>query len=94
MFWSTVCQYRYATAVTDYGIPVPSQLVFDVEATSLCTNISTTDDGIYEESESFVVSMSSTSTSVSVSGSTATVLITNNDGLLPIIQWSFYCLTL
>ena len=63
----------------DYGVPVPSQLSFDVGVSSLCTNITTTDDEVYEENESFTVSLSSTSSNVDVSGSIATVLITDDD---------------
>ena len=67
--------------MTDYEIPVPSQLVFGVGVSTLCTNITTTDDEIYEENESFAVLLSSTSSNVDVSGSTAAVLITDNDGV-------------
>ena len=65
----------------DYGVPVPSQLFFDVGISGLCTNIMTTNDEVYEDNESFTVSLSSTSSNVDVSGSIATVLITNNDGI-------------
>ena len=66
--------------MTDFGIPNPSQLVFDVDVNSACTGITTDNDGIYEENETFSVSLSSTSDSVDIAVSTATVQITNNDG--------------
>ena len=65
----------------DYGVPVPSQLFFDVGIPGLCTNIMTTNDQVYEDNESFTVSLSSTSSNVDVSASIATVIITNNDGM-------------
>ena len=68
--------------MNDYGTPIPSQLVFDVGVSNLCTDITTTDDNVYEGNESFLVSLFSTSAGVAVSGSTATVVITNNDGTL------------
>lgn len=65
----------------DYGIPVPSQLLFNVGVSSLCIDISTTDDDVYEDDELFTVSLSSTSDNVDVSSSITTILITNNDGM-------------
>jgi hypothetical protein len=65
--------------VTDFGIPVPSQLVFNVGVTSVCTSITTDDDTTHEENESFSVALSSTTNNVNVGISTATVLITDND---------------
>ena len=68
--------------MTDFGIPVPSQLVFNVGVTSVCTSITTDDDTTHEENESFSVALSSTTNNVNVGISTATVLITDNDGML------------
>ena len=67
--------------MSDYGIPVPSQLVFVAGLSTHCTDITTTDDVVYETTESFTVELSSTSGNVDVSGSVATVLITDNDGM-------------
>ena len=60
--------------MSDYGVPVPSQLVFAVGVSSLCTDVTTTDDGVYEENESFTVSLLSRG-NVDIT----TVTITNND---------------
>ena len=62
--------------VDDYGTPVPSQLVFGVGVSNLCTDITTTDDDVHEGNESFLVSLFSTTGNV---GNTATVLIIDND---------------
>ena len=64
--------------MNDHGIPVPSQLVFDVGVSSLCTDITTTDDVAYEENESFTLLLSG---NVDISEDTATVLILDNDGI-------------
>ena len=64
--------------MSDYGVPVPPQLVFDVGVSSLCTDIPTTDDGVYEENELFTVSLLSRG-NVNVSHSITTVIITNDD---------------
>lgn len=66
--------------VTDFGTPIPSQLVFDVETSTVCTGIATIDDDIYEENETLSVSLSSTSDGVSIIIGSATVEIINNDG--------------
>lgn len=66
--------------VTDFGTPIPSQLVFDVETSTVCTTIATVDDDIYEENETLSVSLSSTSDGVSIIIGSATVEIINNDG--------------
>ena len=66
----------------DFGIPVPSQLLFNVGTTIVCTDITTRDDTIHEENESFSVALSSTSNSVVIGGGTATVQITDNDSEL------------
>ena len=68
----------------DYGIPVPSLLVFPVGITSRCTDIPIINDDIYEGSESFTVSLVSSSSSVNVSGSSAGVLIIDDDGMMMI----------
>ena len=67
--------------MSDYGIPIPSQLVFDVGVSSLCTDVATTDDAVYEENESLNVFLSSTSENVDITGNLATILIINNDGM-------------
>ena len=67
--------------MSDYGTPVPSQLVFVAGLSTRCTDITTTDDVVYETNESFTVALSSTSGNVDISGSLATVLITDNDGM-------------
>ena len=56
------------------------QLVFQVGATRACTSIVTVDDDIYEEDETFSVSLSSTSDRVVITLSSATVQIIDNDG--------------
>lgn len=66
--------------VTDFGTPIPSQLVFDVATSTVCTGIATTDDDIYEENETLSVSLSSTSDGVNIIIGSATVEIINNDG--------------
>ena len=62
-------------------MPVPSQLVFDVGVSSLCTEITTIDDGVFEGNETFLVSLTSANANVDVSGSTATVVIRDIDGI-------------
>ena len=62
-------------------MPVPSQLVFDVGVSSLCTDITTIDDGVFEGNETFLVSLSSANANVDVSGSTATVVIIDTNGI-------------
>ena len=64
--------------MNDHGIPVPSQLVFDVGVSSLCTDITTTDDVVYEGNESFTLFLSG---NVDISDDTATILILDNDGM-------------
>ena len=64
--------------MNDHGIPVPSQLVFGVGVSSLCTDITTTDDVVYEENESFILLLSG---NVDITEDTATVLILDNDGI-------------
>ena len=54
--------------------------MFDIGATTGCTNIATVDDNIHEEDEIFFVSLSSISDSVVITLSSATVRITDNDG--------------
>ena len=54
--------------------------MFQVGATRACTSIVTVDDDIYEEDETFSVSLSSTSGSVVITLSSATVQIIDNDG--------------
>lgn len=66
--------------VTDFGTPIPSQLVFDVDISTVCTTIATADDDIYEENETLSVSLSSTSDGVGIIIGSATVEIINNDG--------------
>ena len=65
--------------MTDFGVPVPSQLLFNVGTTIICTDITTIDDIIHEENELFSVALSSTSNGVDI-GTGATVQITDNDG--------------
>ena len=67
--------------MSDYGTPVPSQLVFDVGVSSLCTDITTTDDAVYEGNESFNVFLSSTRENLDITGNLATILIFDNDGM-------------
>ena len=62
-------------------MPVPSQLVFDVGVSSLCTDVATTDDAVYEENEFLNVFLSSTSENVDVTGNLATIVIIDNDGM-------------
>ena len=64
--------------MNDHGIPVPSELVFGVGVSSLCTDITTTDDVVYEGNESFTLLLSG---NMDISEDTATVLIVDNDGL-------------
>lgn len=45
-----------------------------------CTDITTINDDIYEENETFFVSLSSTNEDIDISLSTATVQIMDNDG--------------
>ena len=66
------------TAVNDYG--VPSQLVFAVGVSTLCADVTTTDDAVYEGNESLTLTLASEDENVDVSGSTATVSIIDNDG--------------
>ena len=66
--------------MNDYGVPFPSELVFDVGVSTFCTDITTTDDAVYEGNESFLVFLTSASENVDVTGSTATVLITDSEG--------------
>lgn len=66
--------------VTDFGPPIPSQLVFDTETSTVCTSIGTDDDNVYEENETLSVSLSSTSDGVNIIIGSATVEILNNDG--------------
>lgn len=66
--------------VTDFRIPVPSQLVFDVGISTACADIATDNDNIYEENETLLVSLTSTSNGVNITVGSATVEITNNDG--------------
>lgn len=73
----------------DYGIPVPSLLVFPAGTTSLCTDIPITNDDVYEGNETFTVSLTSTSSSVNVSGSSAEVLIIDDDGMQ--FRYTFIC---
>ena len=72
----------YTTTVADdYGTPVPQLLVFNVGTTRLCTDITTVDDEVYEDTESFRVSISliNTNDNIEVTVPTATVLITDDD---------------
>ena len=64
--------------MNDHGIPVLSELVFGVGVSSLCTDITTTDDVVYEGNESFTLLLSG---NMDISEDTATVLIVDNDGL-------------
>ena len=54
--------------------------MFGVGTTRACTSIATVDDDIYEEDETFSVSLSSTSGSVVINLSSVTVQIIDNDG--------------
>lgn len=54
--------------------------MFDVETSTVCTGIATTDDDIYEENETLSVSLSSTSDDVNIIIGSAIVEIINNDG--------------
>ena len=67
-------------AVNDYEVLDPSQLVFDVGVSSLCTDITTTDDAVYKGNESLTLTLASEDENVDVSGSTTTLLIIDNDG--------------
>ena len=69
---------HFLNAVTDFGSPVPSQLLFNVGTTIICTAIMTINDIIHEENELFSVALSSTSNGVNI-GTGATVQITDND---------------
>ena len=62
-------------------MPVPSQLVFDVGVSRLCTEITTIHDGVFEGNETFLVSLTSANANVDVNGSTATVVIRDIDGI-------------
>ena len=68
-------------AVDDYEVPVPSQLVFGVGMSSLCTDITTTDDGVYERNESISLTLASEDENIDVSGNSTTVSIIDNDGM-------------
>ena len=65
---------------SEFEDPLPPQLVFEVGATRACTSIATVDDDIYEEDETFSVSLSSTSNRVVITLSSAIVQIIDNDG--------------
>ena len=67
--------------MSDYGVPVPPQLVFALRVSSLCTDIATTDDAVYEENESLNLFLSSTNENVDITGNLATILIIDNDGI-------------
>ena len=54
--------------------------MFAVGVTTTCTDIATFDDSVYEDNESFTVSLSSVTENVDITIDTATVLITDNDG--------------
>lgn len=72
---------RIFNSVTDYEDPMPSRLVFDVGTTHTCVNITTVTDTVYEDDESFLVTLSSTRDGLDIFISTATVHITNDDGM-------------
>lgn len=74
-------------ATDDYEDP-PSELVIEVGATAECITIATVNNGIYEETEAFLIVLSTTSDSVVITRTSTTVEITDNDGWYSGIVWS------
>ena len=70
--------------MADYGTPVPNQLVFAVGITRLCTAITTINDSVFEDDESFTASivLMSNNLDIVIGVSTATVLIIDDDSML------------
>ena len=54
--------------------------MFAVGVSTLCADVTTTDDVVYEGNESLNLTLASEDENVDVSGSTATVSIIDNDG--------------
>ena len=65
----------------DYGEPQPALLELDVGVTTACSSLATIDDEVYEDNESFRVVLSSGSSGIAIAVSSATVFITDNDGV-------------
>ena len=67
--------------MTDYGSPVPQQLVFAVGTSRVCTAIGTANDSVYENDESFTVSISlmTNNADITVTVTTAAVSIIDDD---------------
>ena len=64
----------------DFEISDPVQLVLGSGTTSTCTDIATTHDEVYEDTESFTATLTTTNGDVAITIDSATILITDNDG--------------
>ena len=71
--------------VKDFGPLSPSQLNFNVGELSACASIGTLNDLLYEEDETFTVSVTSSNPSVNIGVSSTIVDIRDNDGRLFIL---------
>ena len=69
------------SGVTDYS-SISVTLTFDETSTRACSNISIVDDGIYEGTESFTVTLDSTDFEVILEPHTGSITITDNDSRL------------
>ena len=67
-------------AAPDYSVTVPTQLEFDVGITEDCIGVMAVDDSVYEDSESFSISLLPMDR-VDITVSSTTVEITDNDGI-------------
>ena len=67
-------------AGNDFNNTESFELVLDIGIASTCTSLSTFDDDLYEDDESFFATLSSTNENITLSASSATITITDNDG--------------
>lgn len=64
----------------DFNDPEPIEVIIGNGVPRSCTNIMTRDDDIYEDDESFFVTLSSQYENIAFPVSSASVLIVENDG--------------
>ena len=77
---TTRCFIHHFFPGNDFEISDPVQLVLGSGTTSTCTDIATTHDEVYEDTESFTATLTTTNGDVAITIDSATILITDNDG--------------
>ena len=76
----TLKKYGFDYVGNDFGDPEQSELLLGAGISSVCTSIETNGDDIYENDETFFVTLAPNNSDVAIINSTAIVLIQDNDG--------------